>query len=204
MLGLGLLLTLPLEQRTEGPRPVIAQETSAVLTQGVVLRQMVRLEAPVQGQIAFRIWGRVEPNTAPRLVVRCLTDNQQQAPVEIQPPIADGGYYALEIPWCDAAEARNAGFMLEGEGIRLLASVADRFPGTFSVNNSVQPAGGLVLQVLQRTPGIDRYVPVSRWAASKPGIIGWPRLYILLPYLYIVITGTLFHLIARDRKWLFS
>lgn len=47
----------------------------------------------------------------------------------------------------------------------------------------------------------DRYLPLSRLAQDRPGLLGWPPLYILLPYVYtLAVAATLWQLGRRLRR----
>lgn len=201
LLGLLALLQVPVEQRIDGPRPVLRQEASLLLTQNMTIQQTAQLDAPVVDQIAFRVWARVEGNVAPQLRAQCVTSAGPQPFVAVPIPPGDGAYHALRLPWCDAPNQRDVGLALDGAGLRLLITASDRFPGTLMINRNAQRNSDLVVQLQQRTAGIDRYLPVSQWAAGKPGVVGAPHLYLLLVYLYVVlILGILRRIFVQPRQ----
>lgn len=200
-LALGLLtLLLPVEQRRDDPRPLIGLESNLYMSDGATLRQTVVLDDPVAEQAAFRVWALLEQSRAPYLYLRCLSAGRVVGEGVLRLPPPDRAYHALDGPWCDTLGQRNMSIVLEGNGVRLMTTAVDRVPGVLFKQEQPLRDSDLVLQVRHRSAGVDRYVPVSRWAADKPGILGWPHLYLLLPLLYLTLTGVLVQVARRWRR----
>lgn len=188
LLGLagGALLLLPTKHERESTRPLIALQSNIFLAEETTLRQQIVFDGAPDEQVAVRFWLLTEPSAAPRLTVRCERAGRVAAELEVVVPPVDRAYHALDGPWCDTHGQSVLTWSFEGHGVRFMTTAVDRVPGTLYVAGQPVVASDLVLQVYERTIGVDRYVPISRWAAGKPGLIGRPHLYLLLPYLYVI------------------
>ena len=202
LLGLigGALLLLPTEQLREEPRPLVALESNVFLGQQTTVRQQVVFDGAPDEQTAVRFWLLTEPSAAPELTVRCERAGQVVVETRIALPQVDRAYHAVDGPWCDTHGQSVIAWSFEGHGVRLMLTAVDRVPGTLFVAGAARPQNDLVLQVRERNVGVDRYLPISRWAAGKPGVIGWPQIYLLLPYLYLVGVALLLRTAWRWRR----
>lgn len=192
-------LLLPVERLREDARPLVALEANLLLSDGSTARQTVTLTGAPEEQVALRVWALLEPSDGPYLYARCTSAGRVVSEAALPLPTNDRAYHAIDGPWCDTHGQRSLALTLEGNGVRLMTTGVDRVPGTLFKDAVAQQASDLVLQVRQRQPGIDRYLPVSRWASNKPGLLGWPRLYLLLPLLYLLLLLALLRAVARWR-----
>lgn len=197
----GLALTLPTETISQGPRPLLRLESSVFLTDGMTLEQTVELTQPVPAQAAFRVWILLEQSNAPFLTMQCRGDQVAGPLFRVVLPSPDGAYHLVEQPWCDLPGQQRVVLRLHGHGVRVMTTAADRIAGALLQDGVPVRSSDLVLQLRQRKPGIDRYLPVSRWAAGKPGLPGWKPLYLLLPCLYLACAAVLLRLVFSRRVW---
>jgi hypothetical protein len=76
---------------------------------------------------------------------------------------------------------------LNDDWVAVLAG-PDTYPrGQYFANTRARPHVDLAFQPVYRQRWIDGLLPIGRMAAGKPGILGWPPLYALLAYGYIVV-----------------
>jgi hypothetical protein len=75
--------------------------------------------------------------------------------------------------------------------------------GLLLVNGRPRIAEDLAFQLLSRPLQADQLLPISRLAAGKPGLFGWPQLYLLLPLALLWVgawaIGWLVAAVARGR-----
>lgn len=187
LVGLGgaALLFAPTDRLEQQPRPLVMLQSNVFMGEPTTLRQQVVFDEPTD-QVVFRLWLLTEPSDRPRLTLRCELAGRVVSETPVTLPPADRAYHAIDSAWCQTRGEREVTLSLEGHGARIMTTASDQVPGMFSVAGTSRPRNDLVLQVQQRWPGVDRYLPVTRWAAGKPALLGSPHLYLLLGYLYLV------------------
>ena len=86
---------------------------------------------------------------------------------------------------------------IETEGVSALQAISvigggNRYGQGVLIHDGVQIArADLAFDVLYETRWMDRILPITNIARSRPGIFGWPPLYALLAYSLIVIISYL-------------
>ena len=86
---------------------------------------------------------------------------------------------------------------IETEGVGPLQAISvigggNRYGQGVLIHDGVQIArADLAFDVLYKTRWMDRVLPITNIARSRPGIFGWPPLYALLAYALIITIGYL-------------
>ncbi|HEX6289124.1 MAG TPA: hypothetical protein VFZ66_08025 [Herpetosiphonaceae bacterium] len=177
----------PLAQAVEGPPPPLG-ESRVTLESGHVVRQTLALPQPVPGDIAPRIWIQRVLLEQARLTVRAEAVGQTLGQTSVRLPVPDQSFHVLQLPWWHIpAGARSVTLTIEGNGVVLLATAVDRVAGgDLEIDGVSHAPGDLALQIVSSDRGIERYVPLSAAAAQKPGVLGWPRLVLLVIAAFVI------------------
>ncbi|NNJ13437.1 hypothetical protein EKD04_024225 [Chloroflexales bacterium ZM16-3] len=61
--------------------------------------------------------------------------------------------------------------------------------GEIAIDGRAEPSWDLVIVPIYERRWADRIWPISAMARGKPGLLGWPPLYPLLGYLYLLMLG---------------
>lgn len=188
----GWILTLPLAQLVEGVAPQPLGESQIRLENGVI-RQTLALPTPTPHEIAPRIWLQLYPTSGHVLRVRAEHAGQVLGESAVRLAGLDQAFHKVELPWFEVpAGATDVTLVLEGHGVIVLATAVDRVAGgDLELNGVSRAPSDLAIQLVSGDRGIDRYLPLSRIAAGKPGILGWPRFSLLLIFAYVICMITL-------------
>lgn len=198
------LWSLPLARVVEGPQPQTIGERQVVLNPGVVLRQTLTLPTPVPRDVALRLWTqRIVPAERPFLRIRGESQGAVLGAATIPLAPADGAFHMRQAPWWHLpAGAQQLTVVIEGSGLRVATVAADQVAdGDLEISGAVQPSGDLALQLVSGDLGIERYLPLSRIAEGKPGILGWLRYPLALLSLYMIAIISLLRSPARLLRW---
>lgn len=72
-------------------------------------------------------------------------------------------------------------------GPALIVQPAPQDRGRLQIDGAPSPGYNLAITLSYQRRWVDRLWPISAMAAGKLGLLGWPPLYALLPYLYAVL-----------------
>ncbi|HEY0736356.1 MAG TPA: hypothetical protein VGD69_15685 [Herpetosiphonaceae bacterium] len=198
------LWSLPLAQIVEGPQPQRIGERLAVLEPGVVLRQTLTLSTPTPRDVALRLWTqRIVPAERPFLRIRGESNGEVLGAATIPLAPANGAFHLRQAPWWRLPSgAQQLTVVIEGSGLRVATSATDQVAGgDLEINGSAQPQSDLVLQLVSGDLGIERYLPLSRIAQGKPGVLAWLRYPLALLSLYMIAMIGLLRSPARLLRW---
>ncbi len=210
--GFGTTLALATTSRLA---PGAAQATrnwpAGPLSDGHTYGQTLRVRP--EGLSAVRFW--LVPPRAPQgqiaLLVRLPERDLTLPPVEL-PAAAIGrdGALTFPLPPLPPDPARPAApvalkLTLEPRGIPrdaapVVVAGPDAYPdGTLLRDGRPVRAADLAFAALYRSTGFDPLLPISRIAAGRPGLLGWPPLYALAAYA-VVAALALFALALGGRR----
>lgn len=198
------LWSLPLARIVEGPQPQPIGEHQVLLEPGVVLRQTLTLPTPAPRDVALRFWTqRIVPAERPFLRIRGESDGQVLGVAAVPLAAADGAFHMRQAPWWHLPSgARQLTVVIEGSGLRVAALAVDQVTGgDLEMNNVSQAPRDLALQLVSGDLGIERYLPLSRIAEGKPGVLAWLRYPLALFSLYLIAVMSLLRSPARLLRW---
>lgn len=72
-------------------------------------------------------------------------------------------------------------------GPAIAAEPSPQRQGRLLINGAPSTGYDLIIIPSYQRRWIDSFWPISQMAANKPGPLGWPPLYVLLPYLYAIL-----------------
>lgn len=198
------LWSLPLARVVEGRSPQLGAG-QVVLEPGVVLRQTLTLPTPAPRDVAVRLWTqRIVPAERPFLRIRGEIDGQLLGAATIPLAPADGAFHPRQAPWWHLpAGARQLTLVIEGSGLRVATLAADQVAGgDLEISGAPHAAGDLALQLVSGDLGIERYLPLSRIAEGKPGVLAWLRYPLALLSLYMIAMISLLRSPGRLLRWI--
>jgi hypothetical protein len=88
----------------------------------------------------------------------------------------------------------------DGERLALATSGTPYASGTALIDETSNPATDLAFTLLYARTWADYLWPVSEMAAGREGVFGWPPMYLLVPYGYLLLMAFAFRMLwARTR-----
>ncbi len=72
--------------------------------------------------------------------------------------------------------------------------------GELFADGKARPAADLAFQPVYRSRWLDALLPISRVAHGKPGLLGWPQLYVLLVYIFCALLVYVFVLLWKATR----
>jgi hypothetical protein len=176
------LWSLPFAQVMEGTVPGPIGEHHVLLEPGVVLQQTLTLPSPAPRDVAVRLWVQRVPALQPFLRIRGESDGQILGVAMVPLAPADGMFHIRQAPWWHLpAEAQHLTVVVEGHGMQVATMAAGG-----NLDHVSQTPSDLAIQLVSGDLGIERYLPMTRIAQGKPGILAWVRYPLVLFLLYLI------------------
>ncbi len=201
VLSLGVIVAfVPTTHTSEGPMIRSTEQDRIRLDHGLVtLSETIPLPQPTPAEIAFRIWVQRLPSHLPFLEIRATSADRTFSPVYAQLPPADGQFYLIQLPWWSIpSQAQAVSLALKGHGVLVLIAADDQVPNErLVVNTTARETQDLAFQIATRAGGIEHYVPVLKMVEHKPGVLGWPKLFLVLAALYVALIGGLVGVVTK-------
>ena len=202
----GAIFTLPLATIVEGPALLSVSASQIRFEPGTLVRQTLALPTPTPREIAPRIWVQLLPAANHFLQARVEGGGQILGEAVLTLPAGDNAFHMVQLPWQKLPSGTSGvTLVFEGHGVAILATNADRIAGgSVEVDGVAQISRDLALQMVSGDRGIERYLPLSRIAAGKPGLLGSPRFFLMVMYLYlivvVVLVGSVFRLLRYIER----
>jgi hypothetical protein len=193
---------LPVTYSTQNVIAVSPTDESIRLDHGfVVLNQAVRVPTPRPDEASLRLFIQRIPNYDPYLSVQAAFAGRVVNSFSVDLPPEDGAFHAVNLPWWTLPEdAQQISLAIRGNGVRVLTTRDRTLPGsTLKIEGLEQQGQFLALQLATRSGGLNSLVPLLRIAEGKPGVLGWPKLLLMLGVAYFALLGLLIPFI---KDWL--
>lgn len=201
-LAAGLVLVLwasTVEELVRGPAQTERSWIAGQVFEGRQLGQSAKLR--LEYLAAIRVW--LLPPLAPgegrlALQVRLAEPGAELGTVETA--VADLSSSGPTTFWLPSLRARGYG-IYDLVGVQLLLDARDVSraeaaslaagpniyrDGALLIDGRPLPRADMAFETLYRTTLADRVLPISRIAAGRPGLLGWPPLYALVAYALLV------------------
>ncbi len=182
-----------------GAEPSFSANNRIRLDHGfVVLKQDTLLPTPQPTELTLRMWVQQLPSYYPFLTVQGTLGPSRIGPIDVSLPPPDGKFHMIELPWWRVpVNAERMNVKLTGHGVLVgTTTPSDIRPG-LEVNGVARPEQSLALQMVGRQASFEHYVPLLQIAEGKPGLLGYPRLLLLLSAALFATWGILISVAPR-------